>query len=183
MTQAPTDFNVTQDPDDGGATLVPMTDIQDRNQELFDALLSAHSGAAQPSYAVAGIVWRNSTTGALLMYDGTSDQRITIMGVQAELTIAAGAITMLNAGTIVVDTEADAASDDLDTITATNAIDGDIIVLKAAGDARTVVIKDGTGNIACGADFSLDNTLDRIMLQWDAGNATWVMLSSQSNAA
>lgn len=98
-----------------------------------------------------------------------------------ELTISGGAITPTVAGTIPVDTEADAASDDLDTITATNMAGDEIIILKAADSARSVVVKDGTGNIVIGADFTLDHVRDRIALQWDAGESVWVLLYAQSN--
>lgn len=145
---------------------------------IADALLSSNSGASRPSYAVLGTVWLDTDTNALYLYDGSADIPITLGGVRSELTIATGAITPTLAGTIVVDTEGDAASDDLDTITATNMNDGDIIILKAADDARTVVVKNGTGNIACNADFSLDNSLDRIMLQWDSGNSSWVAVGT-----
>lgn len=47
-----------------------------RAQDSLDALLSAHAGNARPGYAVAGTVWRNSETGQLYLYDGTSDLEI-----------------------------------------------------------------------------------------------------------
>jgi hypothetical protein len=74
-----------------------------------------------------------------------------------ELTIAAGVILPTHLYH-TVDTEADAASDDLVTITTTNLKAGDILTLKAENDARTVVIKHGTGNIYLEAavDYSLD---------------------------
>lgn len=148
---------------------------------IFDAFLSAHGGASRPTYAVAGMVWRDTDTGRLFMYDGTSDIPVMLGGERAELTIATGAVTPLMAGTQVIDTEADAATDDLDTITATNMVAGDIVILKAADSARTVVVKNGTGNIVCGSDFSLDNAQDRIALQYDGTN--FVLLYSANNGA
>jgi len=73
-----------------------------------------------------------------------------------ELTIATGAITVTQTYH-TVDTQSDAASDDLDTITGTA---GDVLYIQAAHTDRTVVIKHGTGNIITfdGADVSLDNT-------------------------
>lgn len=102
------------------------------------------------------------------------------------LTIALGVITVgvANPGAwYVVDTEAAAATDDLDTIN--GGADGDIIVLKAANDARTVVVKHATGNLRLDGlvDFSLDNTLDRITLQYDATAAVWCELSRANNGA
>ncbi len=61
-----------------------------------------------------------------------------------EATISSGAITITE-GHIRVDTEADAANDDLDTINSTQS--GEILFLLPANDARTVRIRHGVGNI------------------------------------
>jgi hypothetical protein len=61
-----------------------------------------------------------------------------------ELTIATGAITVTQSQH-AVDTEADAASDDLDTISGGTA--GDVLYLVGANAARVVTLKHGTGNI------------------------------------
>ena len=58
---------------------------------------------------------------------------------------------------------------------------GTILVLSAANDSRTVVVKNGTGNIVCGADFTLDNSSDTITLIW--GGSQWMQISSSNNAA
>lgn len=70
-----------------------------------------------------------------------------------------------------VDTEGAASSDNLDTIS--NGNEGDLILIKAANAARTVVIKDGTGNIKTNgsSDLSLDNTEDLALLHYDG--STW----------
>ncbi len=154
---------------------------------IFAAFASSHGGPSRPSYAVAGLIWRDTDTGEVFLYDGSNDLRISVGGLRSqnhgELTIATGAVTTTGPGTFSVDTEADAATDDLDTITATNMADGDVVILKAADSARTVVIKNGTGNINCGADVTLDNALDRAMLQYDLGATAWVLVSSNSNGA
>ena len=81
-----------------------------------------------------------------------------------------------------IDTEGGAASDDLDTINTTDAWDNDQwLTLHANNDARTVVLKDGTGNLKLAGDFSLDNTEDRITLQFDGTN--WVELFRSDNGA
>ena len=95
-----------------------------------------------------------------------------------ELTISTGAIVKTQ-GWHRIDTEGDAASDDLDTISGGQA--GDRLILQAENDARTVVIKDGTGNIQCAGDFSLDNTQDTIELIYDGSN--WLELSRSDNGA
>ena len=95
-----------------------------------------------------------------------------------EVTIAAGAITV-DRSFHKVDTEANAATDDLETILGGET--GARLVLKAAHSARTVVLKDGVGNLAlAGADFELDHENDRIELMY-AENGVWCELSRASN--
>lgn len=89
----------------------------------------------------------------------------------SELTIASGVITPTRASH-TVDTEADAASDDLVTITATHWKAGDTLTLSAANDARTVVIKATGGNIVTpsAVDFELDNVAKTAILRYDGAN-------------
>jgi hypothetical protein len=93
-----------------------------------------------------------------------------------ELTIANGVIT-LTQRTHVIDTEADAASDDLATIN--GGVSGRMIVLRAADTNRTVVLKDGVGNLKLEGDFSLDNTEDTITLFYDGTN--WLEKARRNN--
>ena len=99
-----------------------------------------------------------------------------------ELTIATGAVTVTHSSH-GIDTESDAASDDLDTIN--GGIDGMRLILRAQSSARTVVVKDGTGNINLvgGADFSLDNSHDRIELVYDGVQTGWFELSRSDISA
>lgn len=78
-----------------------------------------------------------------------------------ELTIAAGAVTATQTYH-TIDTEGDAASDDLDTINGLD--DAQFYVLKSAAAGRNVVLKHGTGNIICpsGQDITLDVTNDKV---------------------
>lgn len=87
-----------------------------------------------------------------------------------DVTIVSGSITAISS-LMIVDTESAAASDDLDTITTANVESGTIIVLMAESSARTVVVKDGTGNLHTVGDMSLDNdddtiTLINVLSQW-----------------
>jgi len=50
----------------------------ERAHESLDAILSSHGGASRPSYAVAGTVWRDTDTGQLYLYDGTTDAEIAV---------------------------------------------------------------------------------------------------------
>ena len=97
-----------------------------------------------------------------------------------ELTIATGAITV-NSPKHIVDTEADAASDDLDTINGGYA--DYILILSPANTARTVVVKDGTGNLRLAGDFTMDNSHDHIMLYYDDIDNAWYELSRSDNGA
>ncbi len=97
-------------------------------------------------------------------------------GTPEVLTIASGAITATRSY-ISVDTESTAATDDLDTIN--GGAEGDLLIIRAADDAHTVVLKDGTGNLKLAGDCALDSVHDRITLQHDGVN--WVELSRSSN--
>jgi len=99
-------------------------------------------------------------------------------GGPVELTINTGAITVTDSYHRI-DTQADAASDDLDTISATGS--GAILVLKAENTARSVVLKDGTGNLKLAGDCTLDNTEDTIVLFYDGSN--WLELCRSNNGA
>ncbi|MDX1479261.1 MAG: hypothetical protein R3301_16210, partial [Saprospiraceae bacterium] len=91
-----------------------------------------------------------------------------------ELTIASAAITVTGTRH-TVDTESDAATDDLETIN--GGVDGALLILTAADAARTVVLKDNTGNLRLNGDFSLDHSRDTIMLMYRSANADWLELS------
>jgi hypothetical protein len=96
----------------------------------------------------------------------------------AELTIVSGVVTATGAYHSI-DTEANAASDDLDTINGTVA--GQMIVLRANNSGRTVVAKDGTGNLKLEGDFSMDNTEDRLFLMSD-GTSLYEIARSNNGA-
>ncbi len=90
-----------------------------------------------------------------------------------ELTIVAGVI-LPTQGNHRVDTQADAAEDDLDTITPTNLDSGRLLLIRAEDAARTVKVKHGTGNIRLedGKDADLDDADRRLLIQFDGTN--WV---------
>ena len=98
----------------------------------------------------------------------------------AEKTIATGVIT-ITAGYHTVDTEGDAATDDLDTISGGRT--GDLLVIVPANAARTIVAKHGTGNLnlAAGVDFTMDEDDD--FLQLLLIGATWQEISRSENHA
>ena len=107
------------------------------------------------------------------------------LSVSTELLISAGIVTIPERvgkeGIFTIDTEADAATDDLDTISGA-AFVGQKLILSAADSARTVVMKDGTGNLKLNVtDFSLDNEEDSIVLIWRG--SYWAELSRSDNGA
>jgi hypothetical protein len=97
-----------------------------------------------------------------------------------ELTIATGAITATSSFH-TVDTEADDTSDELDTISGGS--DGMVLVIKAAQNTRTVVAKDGTGNLALAGDFSMDHATDTLTLLYSAGHTKWLEISRSDNGS
>lgn len=99
-------------------------------------------------------------------------------GAAGALTIATGTITVTK-GYHTIDTEAAAATDDLDTIN--GGAEGDRLVVRAANAARTVVVKDGTGNLKLAGDCSLDNSEDTIELIHDGTN--WLEVCRSNNGA
>jgi len=101
-----------------------------------------------------------------------------ILMADTELTISGGIITV-GQSFHSVDTEGDGASDDLDTIN--GGVEGMIIYLKASNTARSVVIKNGTGNIVCGTDCTMDNVNDTWSGIYDGSN--WLELSRADNGA
>jgi hypothetical protein len=101
------------------------------------------------------------------------------LGAVSSKTIAAGVITATATRTRL-DTEAAAATDDLDTINGGS--DGDLIILSTTNSGRDVVVKDGTGNLVLAGDFTLSTTSDRIKLIYDSTLSAWVELSRSDNA-
>lgn len=91
-----------------------------------------------------------------------------------ELTISSGSITPTGVYHRV-DTEGDAASDDLDTITAGTS--GQKLILRAENDARDVVIKHNSGNIATSdeLDITLGTDKKNVSFVYDTNLSLWVV--------
>ena len=102
-----------------------------------------------------------------------------ICGTGGELTISSGAITVTHSYH-TVDTQSDASTDDLDTISGGVAA-GQILTIIANNTARSVVAKDGTGNLKLAGDFTMDNVEDTLMLVYDGSN--WLEVSRSGNGA
>jgi hypothetical protein len=147
----------------------------------------------QSSAAAAGFGGSTgSTDNAILRADGTGGATVQASGVTiddsdnvsnvtnltldsiqftaaTELTIASGAVTITQS-VHTIDTEGDAATDDL--VTINGSASERIIYLRAANDARTVVLKHGTGNIQLygEADVSLDEDHKTVQLLYNGTN-------------
>uniref|UniRef100_UPI0025470740 hypothetical protein n=1 Tax=Dongia deserti TaxID=2268030 RepID=UPI0025470740 len=88
---------------------------------------------------------------------------------ESTLTIATGVVTPTS-GLHAIDTEAAAATDDLDTIAQTNLQDGQLLTIRIANAARLVRVRHnigGTGKILLqgGSNFTLANTSAFLMLK------------------
>lgn len=97
------------------------------------------------------------------------------LAASTELTIAAGVVTAVQSYHRI-DTEGDAASDDLDTINGGGGMLNRLIV-RAENAARTVTITTA-GNIVTpdGNPIALDETYKMLELVWDAGLSKWVVI-------
>ena len=118
---------------------------------------------------VTETIWDDQVKGNLEHLYAKFDTGFIWENAATELTIASGVITV-TAPLHTIDTESDAASDDLDTINGGTAQEE--ILLVAANTARTVVMKHGTGNIRTpdGNDISLDSTDKYVRLFYDGSN-------------
>lgn len=89
-------------------------------------------------------------------------------GIQ-DVTISGGVITV-SSSYYSVDTEAAAATDDLDTITATTR-DSSLLLLRQSNNTHDVVVKHGTGNIHLkgSVDFTFTTQDNMLLLVKDAG--------------
>jgi hypothetical protein len=129
-------------------------------------------------------VWRTSGASNAVPFESTAGQSRSIgtnvYSSARSFTIVGGAVTVTSFDTLVsIDTEAAAATDDLDTING-GTRDQRLIVM-AANAGRDVVLKDGTGNLRLSADMTLTHDQDRVELIFDGTN--WCELSRSDNSA
>lgn len=98
------------------------------------------------------------------------------IGSPIELTISSGAVTITQSWH-TIDTEGDAASDDLDTINGGS--EGDLLIISRNAVGRDVVAKDGTGNLRLAGDFTIDSNADLLLLLYRS--SVWTEISRSSN--
>lgn len=100
----------------------------------------------------------------------------------SELTIASGVITATQSWHRV-DTEADSASDNLDTIN--GGADGTLLYLRADNSGRTVVIRHGFGNIKTfdEQDITLDTNAKCAALMYDGTLSLWLAIAIYNSSS
>lgn len=135
------------------------------------------------TYHGLNLILNNTNQIATLIYNGSNwivlplHFSATTFVFQAA-TIATGAITYTSSY-MTVDTEASAATDDLDTISG-GAL-GAFLILSTSSNSRDVTLKHGTGNINTpnGADIVLDASNKFVILVYNS--ATWNVIKSPVN--
>ena len=145
---------------------------------LLSGLPLQLSMSAAPATLLNGMIWYNTTTTTLNGY--INGGTVALSGNGTELTIATGVIAITSAYHRV-DTEADAATDDLATIN--GGVMGQMLTLRAENGARDVVVKDGTGNLQLEGDCTLNNVQDTITLIYDSNLTAWLEVARSNNGA
>lgn len=107
-----------------------------------DALHTLHSGTSRPSYAVAGLIWRDttSTPWSIKMYDGTDDITIGTINATTNVFVPTCA-TISNTGTLTLPTSTDTLVGRATTDTLTNKTLTDPTINAGGG---VIVLPNGT---------------------------------------
>ncbi len=92
--------------------------------------------------------------------------------------ISSGSVSRPRSNYFAVSAEGGASSDSLATIAAGD-YDGQRVTIRSALSSQAITVSDGTGNIRCGTDFVMTNSLDRMELMWSG--SFWVEMSRSSN--
>lgn len=156
--------------------------IRVRNSFTGSPASGEHAGFEVERGVSTNVKWRWNETNDLWEFTADGTNYIPVAGGDAgELTIASGAVTAIG-GYHTIDTESDAASDDLDTIN--GGVDGYRLLIQAENGARDVVIKHNTGNIynPSGVNITLDDQYKSAQLVYSAALSKWVVLSSTSTS-
>ena len=105
-----------------------------------------------------------------LHFEELIDSMVESIGFE-EVEILSGAITRTQVNH-KIDTEAEAATDDLDTID--GGVDGEIIRVMCVSESRVPTLKDGTGNLDLGGDIALDSLGTVRELIYVSATSKWV---------
>ena len=154
-----------------GIRVVPS--LGDGVQKIEKTVAPSTSDIAYP----VSTIWINTVSGNVYLHTGSGDWVFIggssggggDWGIAKSVTISGGVITVEPGCWYKVEVEGGiAASDDLDTINGLS--EGEQIMLSAANDARTIVLKNGTGNLSIRVDTSLNESIDRAILMYDGAN-------------
>jgi hypothetical protein len=152
------------------------SNLKEEVQVLRETVISLATELSEVLNEIGAYINRDGLVEAvsptLLRYFDIRYSQSVAFGPPIEVTIANGEITVAQSYH-TVDTQGDAGTDDLDTIN--KGRDGQLVILTAANDARTVVVKHGTGNIDLdgGTDVTLDDSEDKVLLIFDEGSSKW----------
>jgi hypothetical protein len=181
-----------------GATISSAGVIEANGAITTDGALTADSAVIGGGYGSSGCTISNAgavSANGNLIIGGTStltgavscSDDITIDNflklTRGSATIASGAITATSSW-MQLDTEASAASDDLDTINGGEA--GALLILRTSSSSRDVVVRHlggGTGNIRLNGavDYTIPNTSSRLTLMYDDNLSLWVEVARSTN--
>jgi len=142
------------------------------------------SSPAQPSIVFTNNGCQDGCTGPtgaaslLVEYERNNHNITTLASEPYELTIDTGVIQVY-AGTHKVDTEANAASDDLATINTDGRGQDEWLTLKLETSSRAVTVKHATGNIRLdgSADFTLSDIRSSLTLAYNTALSEWNEIS------
>jgi hypothetical protein len=146
------------------------------------------------------VLTENSTDEDIIRFKADGSEKLTIDSTRtifartgfvnfdsSQLTISSGVVTPTGSYHSI-DTEADAASDELDGITATAANIGDFLLIHPDNSSRKIVVKHQTGvnqakiTVPDGRDFTLDSVNDfAYLVQTGFGATGWVVLYKPGN--
>jgi hypothetical protein len=144
----------------------------------FSYIATVGSGSLQYRYDTDKLRLRTNSTTENLATESYVTANAQTYGGNSTLTLAAGAVT-ITSSFHAIDTEAAAATDDLDTIS--GGTTGRILVIHAADSTHDVVAKDGTGNLKLAGDFTMNNAEDALTLIYNGTN--WLELCRSDNGA
>ncbi len=161
-----------------GANLVKTTPVMSGGATTSGVYSTAANGHRYYIYADAAAVVGN-ISGATEVSSLVIARSSLAGQVVSSATIATGVISPIRSAQTqqyIVDTQAAAASDDLDTISTSGFVNGDILEIRGASAARIVTVKDDTGNIklANNVDFLTGDSTYSIFVQYVSTLDKWV---------
>lgn len=163
---------------DGPGNTIAASHINDLQDEVvaMESALITNGVAHDVKPSTAG----GQALGTLALPWSAVHTRTLDFDASTELTIATGAVVVTQSYHSI-DTESDAAADDLDTLTASGVTAGHVVIFKAENVARVVTFKNGTGNLLLASDYSLSAANRTIVLLYDGTNWKEVCRSVTSN--